>query len=327
MMRNIFFIFILAQLQLGTALAVLPKVLILSKSQPDFLSVAEKIKSKLKEISVTSIVLIERNESYSNFENIIKKESPTFTILMDNMSLNYAQKYNLENKKNKIKCISIMALNISNNIRKGDNHIAGIEYEAPIYSLISEYRYITKIKLKTLLTFYRKSQFNHAIKDAKNQLALEGITLKAINVEQLGTDQESINSFLSSNVYKILSKKDEYEALWLPLDSILLSNKFFNKFWYKNVNDLGISVITQEPKLSNPKLNFSTFSVGSNLNDLTGQTAQLIYSLINKEVSIREIGVEKVFSIKKVLNEKKAKNLDILHREYKMRVSREELLN
>jgi hypothetical protein len=306
-----------------------PTVLILSKNQPDFTDVAIGIKEKLAGYLDTKIINLEKGTNYTNFVDIINKVKPNYTILMDNMALNYANKFNKEAKidKNKLTAISIMALNISNYISSGNKFIAGIEYEAPMYTLISEYRYITNKKVNKILTFYRGSQFINAINDARSQLKLEGIELTAINVETTGKGTKEIRAFLNKNIKKILLNKNNYDALWLPLDSVLLSNRLFNSIWYKNINKYKVSVLTQEPKLANPKLNFSTFSVGSSLKDLKGQVAQLVFSLSTKETTIKEIGIEKVFSTKKALNLKKAMNLDILNAKYKERISKEDILN
>lgn len=275
------------------------KLLVVMKSNRDFVMVANSIQHRIGNKYDTVELKISDSTPYVVFKESIKKHNPDLAILMDNKSIELAMKYNKEEKR-PISGVGIMGLNLKG-ILKGDKNLCGIAYEVPAYTLLSELKHTTGRNVKEAIVFYRESQFGGMVRLAKERLKVDQINLRAINVEVDGSSLESINSFLKNNASKLI-KQGRFDAMWIMLDSGLLTPELFNSFWKPLAKELQIPIAVGMKNFVDPKVNFAFFGMSPNLEDLADQTMQIVDGIMEEGESCSEYGVEDLISVHKFLN-------------------------
>ena len=93
-----------------------------------------------------------------------------------------------------------------------------------------------------------------------------------------------------------------YDAVWVLLDSELLSQSLFTSIWIPAARKSGIPFITGSDVLVSREMEFATFAVTPNHPDLAAQAAQQVEQILQSHIKPSEIGVENVVSVNKVLN-------------------------
>ena len=79
---------------------------------------------------------------------------------MDNKSVNFAMRFNnsSDDYARKLRGVATMGLNLKKVLAENKN-IAGVAYEVPAYLIITQFRYLVKAPISTILTIYRASEF------------------------------------------------------------------------------------------------------------------------------------------------------------------------
>lgn len=114
------------------------KVLVARKDSPDFVEVFEGMRKKFSERIVVQDFVVGRELSYEAFKAKVKELAPDLLVLMDNDSVNHGVRYNAE-EASKVKSLGLMGLNLKQ-VLKGNPHVAGIAYETPAYTLLTNFR-------------------------------------------------------------------------------------------------------------------------------------------------------------------------------------------
>ena len=287
-------------------------ILMVRSGNPAFQGMHDDLTKDLKKYLIKDWV-IEDETGYEIFSARVKSDDPDFLILMDNKSIDFGKRWNLESPK-KIRGLGLMALNLISGL-KGDKNIAGITFESPAYTLITQFRYFVDLPIKTVLVFYRKSVFSESIETARQQLKQEKITLEAVDVEQNGKNKEDIEKFITTKVDSYISQPEKYDVLWLMLDSRLLFKELFLNYWLPAARKTKIPFLTGLEPLVSSKMNFAAFAVIPNMQDLAGQAAQIVQRILEENESVSSIGVEQLISVNKILNKKRSKELGLKLRE------------
>lgn len=285
------------------------QILIVRKNSDTFKNVANNIKeSVIHKYKVEDFVL-SNDTDLEDFSDAVKSVKPKLMLLMDNKSIAMAINYNKTNPRKEVLGVGVMGLNLKT-ILKDNKFISGIAFEPPAYSLVTNFRYITKKPVKNILVYYRKSFFSDVVNETSLLLKNEKIKLTSINVEQNGKDKEKIEEFIKKNLAKDVGSK-KYDAVWVLLDSGVLTPTLFASTWIAVARTTSVPFLVGLEKFVGSKLSFGVFAITPNLKDLVSQTVQMIDAQLEDEELPEDLGVENLISINKVLNIKKAKSIGL----------------
>ncbi len=284
-------------------------IAIITKKGKDFEDLTKQIttsdlidKFEFKEIQVTNAT------TYEEFQKAVKEANPKLMILMDNKSVSLAKEF-YEKEKSKIQSVAIMGLNYKTMLANEKN-ICGIAYEVPSYTLLTQFKFASEgKKLSNVLSFYRGSVFSEFIKESKERLALEKITLNAVDVEKEGAGD--VAGFLSSKGMEMAKDANKYDAVYVILDSGLLTPELFGNFWLKSSQESKVPYLVGAESLTSPKMNFAVFGMGPNLQDLASQTVQMVQSILEDGKKCEKIKVEDLIGVNQYWNKKKASSLEL----------------
>lgn len=289
------------------------KILLFTKKGKDFEEITRFfIKSDLEAKYEMQEFQITNDTPYAEFAAKVKDNKPKLIILMDNKSVSLAKEF-YEKDKSDVQSIAIMGLNYKALLAKEKN-ICGIAYEVPSYTLVTQFKFAADgKKLVNVLTFYRGSVFSDFIKESKERLGLEKIKLEAVDVEkESGGDVEK---YLNTKGKEMLLDDKKYDAVFVLLDSGLLTPSLFSNFWLKNSAESKIPFIIGAESLVSPKMNFATFGMGPNLQDLAGQTVQMAQAILEDGQKCTKIKVEDLIGVNQFWNKKKAEDIGIKRNE------------
>jgi ABC-type uncharacterized transport system substrate-binding protein len=276
------------------------KVLIIRKDGRDFQVVMDSVMADLNDRYIWSEFLVTRDTEYLSFKRKVEQEKPQLLLLMDNKAILMAQRYNSESKQ-PVNAVAIMGLNLSQMLA-GDKHIAGIAFESPGYSLITQYRFSVDKKVSRVAVVYRESIFRDRFETAARELSREGIVLEPVNVEAIGTKDEEIAQVLNTRVKDLASDSGRVDAIWILLDSVVLSPGLMSKSWFPIIQISRIPILVEAESLVSKEINFGSFAVTPNLADMGNQTAQMVDSILKDGMSPSQIGVERVVSVNRIIN-------------------------
>lgn len=290
-------LFTMTLLMTCTALAK-PTVLIATKEKGDFKALYDNLNSELSSRYQIKSINLDKDVTYASFEKDVKANKPELMILMDNQAVTLAQEFYSKNETVKFQSVAVMGLNYKT-LLKGNKHICGIAYEVPAFTLLTQFRFTrADKKLKKVLTFYRGSQFEETVSEAKGLASKEGIEIIAIDVDK----KEDALTYLKSDGRKEVDS-GKYDAVYVILDSVLLEKKNFSEFWLPTAKASKTPFVVGAEKLASPAFEFAVFGMSPNIPDLASQTVQVVESVLeDKEPCTR---VEDLIGVTRFWNEKK----------------------
>ena len=299
----------------ATPTAVKSNILIVRKNSTDYTFVADQIRIILAGRNWSEF-FIDRTTPFESFQKRIESDRPTLLVLMDNQALEFAKRLNdARPAAQRIRGVALMGLNLKAAL-KGRADFAGVAFEAPAFSIFTQFRFLLEKPIKTIAVYYRESVLGDEIRQAEAQLRPEGFALRAINLESAGAGAADVERELRSRFRIGSPDLLGADAVWLPLDSALLTPALFMQLWQPVTSKLTIPLVTSAENLVRPEARFATFAVVPDLHDLASQAAQMIESLEGGGAPA-EIGVEDVISVRKLLNESRATDLELeLRREH-----------
>lgn len=281
-------------------------VLVVSGEQRKFSLFTEKLIEFGKKSTVNyEKKSFSKDTDYKEFESYVKSRPDTKIIItVDNKYLSFLKKYNEKNKP--VRGISVLALNLEEQL-KDETNIAGIRYEPSAFSLFSSLRYNVLPDAKKLLVIYRSSVLKKQIEKASKELKFVGGELVKLDVMSFKGEE------LKDKLKMALKQTSalEYDAIWVPLDSVLLSPELFINQWLPFTQNQEKPIVVQSESLADVKLNFATYAVSPNLFDLADQTKQLVELVLSGKSDIKTIGIEESISIQKYINTKMLNDLGI----------------
>lgn len=288
------------------------KILFIRHAGQNFLNLFQLMKKELKNSHKIEDYVISKDTSFESFRDKINIEKPQLLVLLDNQPTQFAINYNKTSPtlSGKINAVALMGLNLRF-VLKDSLEIAGISFESPAYNLVTQFRFIIEQPIRTVLVFYRASLFSEEIELTRKQLLAEGIKLEAINVEQNGLEKENIFYFLKTRLKSETGNASKYDMVWVMLDSGILNNALFQNVWLPAARESQLPFLTGIEDFVSNDMNFATFAVTPNIPDLANQAVQMIESILSGVVAPKDIGVENLISVDKVLNIKKAQTLGI----------------
>lgn len=293
-----------------------PKVMFVRKGTGAFDEVTASMRKELSGKYQLEDLVITRESEYEAVAGKITAAGPSLLVLMDNQALSFALRYNetRTDKKKKVRGVALMGLNLKS-VLKGNPEIAGVAFESPAYTMVTQFRYLIQKPIKNVLVFYRKSLFQDTIDQATRNLAAEGVTLQAVDVEQAGKETPAVTAFLEERVAALTKPGSPAEVVWVLLDSVLLGQKSFESVWLPVARGAKIPFITGTEELASRQMNFATFAITPNAQDLAHQAVQQVEAILSDGVAPGELGIEDVISVNKILNLHRARELGLKIRE------------
>lgn len=285
-------------------------VLIVRKPSKHFAVVRKSIAAELEGHTIIDYIL-DKDSAYAGFKSMILVKKPDLMVLMDNAAVKMGLALGKEEDQflRSIPAVATMALNL-NKLLKNNKRIAGIAYEVPGFTVITQFRQILAKPIKKVLVMYRKSEFTDTIKDLKFRLSREKIDLIALNAEAKGKDLESINQFLEDNI-KTRVSRNKIDAVLVLSDNILLNTKSFGNIWLKKAKTIGIPFLCGIDRFVSREIDFCTYGASPNHESLGEQVAELILAILEDGETPEDLGVEKIISVVKKINLDKVMKLKL----------------
>jgi len=281
------------------------KILVVRKGQISFTTVYIAITNELKENYTFTDYVIDKSTEYKKFKAKVKEINPVILVLMDNQTIKFAIKYNKE-EKIKIRGVALMGLNLKRLLMDND-YIAGIAYETPAYSLVTQFRFVNAKPVKNVLVYYRGSLFSEMVQTAKERLKTENISVIGVDVEKNGKSRSEVEKFIKSNLKKDVNS-GKHDVFWVNLDSGMLNTNLFFTTWIPTARSAKIPFIAGTKKFVSSKLSFCLFAISPNLPDYGTQAAQMIEAILEDEEKPADLGVEDLIAVNKFINMKRAKD-------------------
>ncbi len=283
------------------------KIVIFRSSGAAFKEVGSILSKDLSKRYVIKEIEVDKTYAQETFDSEVTSQAPDLLVLMDNLSVSLANKYNLAAKK-KIKGVALMGLNLKGFL-KGNDSISGIAYEVPAFTLLTRFRFISETPIKKVAVLYRRSLFGADIDSAKQLLKSEGIELDATNVEEGGGSTEQVQAAVRAKLPSIASGGTKADAIWVMLDSVLLSGALFKEVWLPAAHDSKMPFLAGIEDFAKKELNFCTYAMSPSLSDLGSQASQMIDSILRDGSNPKDLGVEELIAVNAVVNMPKAETV------------------
>lgn len=285
-----------------SAEALAAKVLIVRQAANDFADVKTGIQNALGTAHTVADYVIDGDTKYDAFKSKVNEEKPDLLVVMDNKAVKFAQELNTEAdpKLKNMRGIATMGLNLKK-VLAGSKTIAGVAYEVPAFTVITQFRYIVKQPIKNVMVIYRKSQFEGTVSEAQAQLKREGVNLIALDAESKGTDPKDLVSFIDDNL------KDEVDgtkvdAIWVLSDNALMNKETFAPFWVTRAREMKVPFLCGIEKFASKDLDFCSYSASPQHKDLGQQVSEMIFAVLEEGRKPADIGVDYILSVSKLLN-------------------------
>ncbi len=248
-------------------------------------------------------VILDDDQVEKQIKNRLDRFSPKAVILIDNRSIEYFKLYQRTLAKDAkiIPSISIMAIHVEKALNQLKN-AKGIAYEIPIVTSLVNLRYIIKKPIKRIGIIHR-SFLKGFIDKNQSYCQNEGFEISTVELPNVMINpKKQIRKSLN-----FLIRKKGVEALWMPNDNVLITNKLLRTAWIPYLNKYNIPVLVGVEILANPLVNFGTLAVIPDHDSLGSQTAQILYDLKENDWVFKDISVDPPISVMKILNFNKAK--------------------
>jgi len=239
-----------------------------------------------------------------------KKVRPAAIILMDNKAISLCK--SLIKKDTSLAAIpkfGLMALQLGQALEDVPNS-CGISFEVPAYTLITRFRAVSEKDFSRVGVFYRK-RFSKEIEEGKTLLAKEQISLIGHCLDCEATESINAQQALDKmkKTFKDFVKKDKVEVLWLISDNLVVNTRALQDFWLKRVQQSKLPVVASIENLVNPSINAGIFAADPDYEQLGVQSAGQVVQVLEEGTLPSSIGIEKLISIKSVLNRVKEKEI------------------
>jgi hypothetical protein len=284
-----------------------PTLLIFRKGSDNFADCTRAFGSAAADCRLIDAVMPEKM-SYEQFSSKIREIKPRMLVLMDNQAVSYARRFNQEpdDYARKLRSVAAMGLNLPK-ILSGNRLISAVEYEVPAYTILTQWRHVSGIKLEKALVFYRGSQHREMIKEASEQLAKEGITLRAIDCEADGKSREQVIAAVRKLVPSEVAQGD-VQAVWVLADSVILCKETFAGIWVKTARTSKIAFVSGIAEFSGQKAGFCAFSASPDHKALGSQMANLALDVMEND---DEAKVDHILAVVKTTDAARLKSLGI----------------
>lgn len=186
----------------------------------------------------------------------------------------------------------------------GLSNTAGITFEVPFYTLVTNFRIISQKDFSRIGIFYRKS-FTRSIEETRKLLGKEQIAISSVCVDCDQSSKASTENTLAvmNGSWERLVEKEKVEAFIIPADNLIVNSKALAEFWNGKIREKKIPVIATIDLLASEKFGAAVFTADPDLMQLGNQGANQIVEHFENNIPMNKIGFEPTISIKSTLNE------------------------
>jgi ABC-type uncharacterized transport system substrate-binding protein len=280
----------------------------LMPADTQFQTVLAGIKDELDTSYAIDVIDMSKQFNVAEAANICRQKSVKALLLMDRKAILAAQE--LQKADNAFAAMPkfvYMTLLVEAST-KGLSNVAGIKFEVPIYTLVTNFRIISQKDFSKVGIFYRKS-YTATIDEAKKLLGKEQFSLQTVCVDcehnEKATAQDALKVMNKS--FDKMVKEQGSEVFLVLADNLVVNNASLSEFWLDKVKKKKIPVIAPLDMLASPKIGLAVFTADPDLPQLGAQAANQIIEFFENETPLSSIGFEPTISIKSTLNQNVAK--------------------
>lgn len=239
-------------------------------------------------------MIIDKDTSDKNIDQMIDKNGPRLVILMGNKAVNLYAKYQANHASfNFPPAIAIAALFIDEFAPKLKNTTA-IRYEIPAVTSVVSLRSILDKPIKRIGVVYRK-WMREIIEENRKYCEAEGIEL-------IGIELPNKVHNLSENVKAALNKLNaEVDVLWILNDNSLLTKEALINTWIPNRKESKLPAIVGIKQFVS-KIKLGSFAVVPDNYALGAQAAGMIFEIKDNNWLLESTGIQHPVSIKTFIN-------------------------
>ena len=279
-------------------------------ADPQFQTVLAGLRSELDTTYAIDFVDMSKPFKTEEVANKCKKSGAKALILMDRKAIVMVRDLQkIDSSFVTIPKFVFMTLMVEATT-KGLVNVAGIKFEIPIYTLVTNFRIISQKDFNKVGIFYRKS-FTGSIEEAKKLLNKEQITLQTVCIDGEQNDkttaQDALNVMKKS--FDKMVKEQGSEVFLVLADNLVVNNTSLTEFWLEKVKKKKVPVIAPLDMLASPQIALAVFTADPDLPQLGAQAANQIIEYFENETPLESIGFEPTISIKSTLNQAVAKEV------------------
>lgn len=296
----IFAMVIFMAYQAGTASV---NLVALIPDEKKFQSVLEEIRDQAGSGYRVDIIDVNRKTAVDAIAVQCKSLHADGLILMDSKAITLAmelQKYDSTFKA--LPKFVFMTL-LADLTARGLSNAAGITFEVPLFTLVTNFRIISGKDFSRIGIFYRNS-FSRSIEESSKLLERERIKICAVCVDcdpRKTASVENTVRIMNDSMDKLV-KVEKVEAFIIPADNLIVNSKSLAGFWNRKVREKRIPAIAAIDLLASEKFGTAVFAADPDLIQLGTQAANQIVEHFENKVSMEQIGFEPTISIKSTLN-------------------------
>jgi ABC-type uncharacterized transport system substrate-binding protein len=268
-----------------------------------FMSVLEELRKQTG--NNYRIHVIDMNK-FSNAEDIAAQCSANniqALILMDTKAIRAAMALEkIDSAFKNLPKFALMTLMVEATSR-GLSNVAGVKFEVPFYTVVVNFRIISRKDIKKIGIFYRRS-FSGIIEESKKFLGKEGIAICPICIDcdsKQKADPDNALKIMNSSLDQMV-RDEKIDAFLVPADNLIVNSKSLGAFWINKVKKMKIPVIAPLDMLASSKVGAAIFTADPDLPQLAAQAAGQIVGFFEDRTSMEQIGFEPTISIKSTLN-------------------------
>ena len=269
----------------------------------EFVKVLDGIRGELGDSYHVDVIDMLRPFNIGDIAKQCKMSDAKALLLMDSKAVNTAME--LQKQDSLFKAIPkfVSMTLIADVTAQGLSNVCGIKFEVPIYTLVTNFRIISKKDFSSVGVFYRKS-FSRSIQESQNLLAKEKINLNSLCLDCDNSQKTSQETALAmmSGFFDKTARDGSVDVFLVLADNLVLNNKTLVDFWLEKVKRGKIPVIAPLDLLTSPKMGLAIFSVYPDLPQLGVQAANQITDYFENRNVPATIGFEPIISIKSTLN-------------------------
>jgi hypothetical protein len=282
-------------------------IVALLPAEGNFLTVLDGLRGELGEKYRIDVVDMKKPPSVKELGASFRSANGSALVLMDSKAVALARELQASDSSfNAVPKFVVMTL-MAELTARGLQSVAGIKFEVPGYTLITNFHIISQNDFSRVGVFYRE-QFKESVEEARKTLAKEKVEIEAVAVDRLGRDEDEIEKILKSSLKKMTEER-HVEVIWLLADNALINAKNIGSFWAGAVKKKKIPVIAPLEQFASPAIGVAVFTADPDYAQLGVQCANQIVDVVENGKPVGEIGFEPTISVKTTLNTKVAKKL------------------
>jgi len=272
-----------------------------------FHSVIRAVQDELGPSYRIEIIDMRENPTEAALLNRCKRADVKALIVMDSKAVKAAiglQK--LDSSLSAVPKFVYMTL-LAKETAEGLKSACGINFEVPLFTLVTRFRIISEKEVSKVGIFYRKA-YAPMIEETARLLSMEKITLHAECIDSVQTGKITQKTALKAmrDAFKKMQRGEKPDVFLATADNLVLNNASLNEFWIDEVKDRKIPIIAPLTILTSSNIEAAVFAIEPDLSQLGVQAANQITECMENGTSPTVIGFQQTISVISTINSKVA---------------------